>query len=301
MAWESVGRPQTKPLTRHLAETWYQMQPVKVDRPLSQRRIEAYEKIAKAGMFRPINWASVYCKETDEIYRVNGKHTSTLFATRVDPKSVPPIYVIIEEYTADTLNDCVNLYSTFDSKTQTRSSGDINMSFASVIPELTGLHSRMVNLAVGGLTWFKDPVSRMAGASTAEKAELLFEYPHWVLWLCGLLGVETGSVETALRQYRFMANVPVAGAMFATYHRDKKDATAFWRLVRDETGEAGSPDRKLAKYLFSCTIRRSKRDNVSSDVRREMYAKSIHAWNAWRRGIGTALNYFPKAELPKPA
>jgi hypothetical protein len=44
-----------------------------------------------------------------------------------------------------------------------------------------------------------------------------------------------------------------------------------------------------------------RKPNVKEAIagRREMMAKCIHAWNAWRRDERTALKYFKDAPIPK--
>ena len=50
----------------------------------SEMRLGVYEKVARAGGFRPVQWASADCDETGSTYRVNGKHTATASRKRFD-------------------------------------------------------------------------------------------------------------------------------------------------------------------------------------------------------------------------
>jgi hypothetical protein len=95
---------------------------------------------------------------------------------------------------------------------------------------------------------------------------------------------------------------PVFGAMYGCYLRSRKDATEFWKAVRDETGEKPDcPDRKLARWLLSSFVNVGLGSRIPEARRasqREFYVRSIHAWNAWRKGERTDLKYFPKATVP---
>lgn len=114
MGWQLDGIPKTYKVTPKLATEFAEMEAVNIDRPLSERRLQVYERQVHSGGFRPVTWAKAYCTETDAIYRVNGKHTSTLFS-RLPKELLNDLHVIIEEYICDTLGDVANLYSTFDS------------------------------------------------------------------------------------------------------------------------------------------------------------------------------------------
>ena len=87
--------------------------------------------------------------------------------------------------------------------------------------------------------------------------------------------------------------------MYKTWQKSKSAATEFWYAVRDETGaKPDLPDRKLAKFLSASRV--SSRSTVKSVSvgSREMFVKCIHAWNAWRSGEATALNYYQSAKTP---
>ena len=88
--------------------------------------------------------------------------------------------------------------------------------------------------------------------------------------------------------------------MFVTYQKSKKAATEFWTAVREETGQSPQfADRKLAKFLLTHGLRAIRHQQSRYRVKdREFFCKSIHAWNAWRKGDQTNLNY--RADKPIP-
>lgn len=291
--WKLSEKPRTIKVTRKFATEFSEMESIPNDRPLSERRLKIYQKLFSEGQFRPCTWATAKCAETGSTYRINGKHTSTMLSS-IDP--MPEFYVMLEEYYCDTLDDVAKLYSTFDSKTQARTSRDIYLSFAGTVPSLRDLAHHIIHLAVGGCgyhlwadSYFEKPA--------AERAELVVTHQDFALWLH--LIAQLGSDRT-----RHLQRIAVTAAMFATWQRDQEAASSFWSAVRDETGDSPDlPDRKLARLLL--TINREVGGRVKSiqarSSTREIYIKCIHAWNAWRNQKPTTLRYVANAPIPTVA
>ena len=300
MAWELKGMPKTVRVTTKIARDWSEMPAVQTDRPLSERRLQAYRRMVEIKGFRPVTWAKAYCKETDSTSRINGKHTSTLFAT-LDLEKYE-LLAVIEEYVCDTLEDLAKLYSTYDSRLQTRTAGDVNRSFSAVIPELADMPADFINNTVAGLAWWATPLA-VNKTTAAERAERLFDEVGFVLWLAELFHVGDKSRGGDRMPTRHLSRAPVIGAIRACYEKSQRGAAEFWTAVRDETGpRPNTPDRKLARYLtqMSVAIGSASADKPArfKATQREFYAKCLTAWNAWRRGDTTDLKYYPDKKLP---
>jgi len=296
MAYELVGTPRTEKVTQGLAMKFRDMDPVPHDRPLNPKRVEAYRKMLAAGLFRPVQWATVHCNETQATYRVNGKHTSSLFAEYEDLPQ--PVHATIEHYHCDDIDDVARLYATFDSRTQVRTTNDINRAFAAVDPDLAEIPTKIINLCVTAISYYKhgDTYAQVPAAERAES--LLDEYNKtFVNWVHEVLG------SSASDATRLLWRSPVVSAMYATHQKSKRDANEFWLAVRDGTGATPKkPDRVLNRFLLGKTVNsgaqatRRKRDSVAAP--REMYVKCLHAWNAWRRDTTTDLKYHAQAKIP---
>ena len=292
MAWRQKEKPRTSRATRESAEQFRLMDPPH-DRALSERRLQIYERMMKAGEFRPITWAKCFCLETNQEYRVNGQHTATLLS-KLDP--TPDVYVTVETYEADTLEDVSKLWSTFDSRIGVRTTSDINGGFAAAIPELREYSGRFINLIVTALSYHKwhDGYTQVPAA---ERAELLFDSADFALWVEQLLG----SGDT--KQFRHLHRGPVVAAMYATWLKSKKAATEFWQAVRDDIGRSPSlPDRRLSRWLLSMNVQHGQGARTARASRmarqREFYVRCIHAWNAWRKNVTSDLKYYPQAKIP---
>lgn len=294
MGWKYAEKVRTILATPSLVKEFCEMEPAPHDRPLSERRLMVYERILLAGQFRPVTWASCVCKETGTTYRVNGKHTSLLLLGR---KPFPEFYVTLERYVCDTLTDVANLYNTFDSGLASRSVNDVNAAFAASVPALRGVSLRTIGLCVNAIAFHKWSETELRKVPPAERAEELLDNQDFVEWTEPLLKGHTGQHVNSVR---WIARTPVVQAMYATYRRHKADADKFWNLVRSESApDRDDPSRVLARYLVRVVTGKTVGAGKKLVSTREIYVKCLHGWNAWRQGESTALNYYPKADVPK--
>jgi hypothetical protein len=297
MAYELIGTPRTEKVTQALAIRFRDMDPVPHDRPLNPKRVEAYRKMLNAGLFRPVQWATVHCNETQATYRVNGKHTSNLFAEF--DKLPQPIHATIEHYHCDDIDDVARLYATFDSRTQVRTTNDINRAFAAIDDDLALIPAKIVNLCVTAIAYCRHGDSYHV-VPAAERAECLLEDHNkvFVQWAHEILG------NSANEATRLLWRSPVVAAMHACYQKSRRDAMEFWLAVRDGTGPSNStPDRVLNRFLLAKAVNSGKQPAASRKKSalsspREMYVKCLHAWNAWRRDTTTDLKYHAQAKIP---
>lgn len=303
MAWKQSEKPRTILASRGLVDEFVNMEPAPHDRPLSERRLAVYQRILKAGEFRTVTWASVLCQETNCTYRVNGKHTATMLSGL---PSLPEFHVTVERYRCDTLNDVAKLYNTFDSTLASRTASDINLAFAATIRELAGVNPRYINLTVGAASFHTWNEVELRRVSPAERAETLLDHVGFCLWLQGITPKPGENGANPCGSARPILRAPVVAAMLATYQRGPRTAADFWVAVRDETAaNRNDPSRVLARYLLRAVMgggtARATGDGQRLATGREIYAKCIHGWNAWRKGDTTTLSYHAKAPLPVAA
>jgi hypothetical protein len=283
MGFELIGTPRAHRVTKKMAEAWATMEQVRNDRVLSVNRVEAYKTMAAKGMMRPVQWAKAVCLETNETYRVNGKHTSTAFSQL---ETIPEyVTAIVEEYHCETLRDVAELYGTFDTRMQMRTASDINKSFAGIDDELCDLPIKIVNLGVTGVSMWKWKNVYDKYPPT-ERAECLFD-SEVKLFLRFVYEVVGSSSST-----KRLRRGPVVWAMYATWKKSRSAAMEFWSAVRDETGDHNkTPDRMLSRWLLETSVGRRSGNP-------EMYARCVHAWNAWRSNSQTNLAYHADKPLP---
>ena len=294
MGWKLIGKPSTTRATKALATKFAEMETIPNDRDLSERRLMIYGRLFRAGLFRPVTWATCHCKQTGATYRVNGKHTSTMLSGMDDFSG--DFYVVLEHYEADTLEDVAKLYSTFDSRDSVRTVRDINSSFSSVVPELANIPAKTIGLAVSGMSYAKHQQAAWS-IPPAERAEALLDHVEFVVWLNELF--------YSRAECGFLMRVPVVAAIFLSYQRSRKDASRFWEAVRDQSSPRNdTPDRKIAKWLMQNSVNfglgASKVESRKAS-NREFLVRCLHAWNAWRKGVQTDLRYYAEKKVPAVA
>lgn len=290
MSWKLIESRTLKP-NHGLVSEFATMTPAKADRNILPSRMALLRKEMLTGRFRTAVWASAFCKDTKQTYRVNGKHTSTLLS-QMNGEAPKDIKLYVERYDCDTLEDVAALYATFDAKWSARSAADINKAFAASVPELEDIPTKIINTCVTGMaiaTW---------GASYGtypadQRAQFIIAESDFIVWASQILGGDQRKVKHLLRG-------AVVAAMYKTWKIAKTKAAEFWSLVLVGEGKVGSPERKLEKLLLTTTV------NYGNGARglkpasvREILAKCIHGWNAWATGTTSELKYFPKADLPE--
>jgi hypothetical protein len=287
MAWILADVKKTK-LTLKLAEKFAKMTPVPNERNLGKVRMRRLRKKVREHGALPFRWASADVEENGMTYRVNGQHTSAMFAG--EPSLVADnMFVTVEQYMCETMSDLADLYSQIDSSESSRTVGDINKSRAAVIPKLADCDKRIINMAVTALSrekWGDNYKHQLK----EDRAELLEEAPQFVLFMQEIHDSMPNSDWVILKR------VPVAHAMLATWRRNKREAKKFWIAVgRGDGPDAGTADRRLSKYLMRTKIASglagSSRNRGIGTVETQdlMYKRCIVAWNAWRRKKSTAL------------
>lgn len=294
MAWSMIGKPQTVKVDKALAERFAKMEPAGGDRQIKAWRVKSYQTAMVNGTFRTCEWAQAKCKENGKTYRVNGKHTSHAMVGMNGsmPKS---LYVIVEEYECDTLEDVARLYATFDSKKGVRSTGDINQSFAASVPALADVGSKIINLSVTGISYATWGIAGSSRVDADVRASLVNDNANFVLLLRETIGNPCRSTSHVTR-------AAVVAAMYLTWQKAKQASTTFWTAVKDGSGaDHNSPDRVLNKWLLQTsskihygTVTHAKMAGVH-----EMMVRCLHAWNAYRKGENTALRYFKDCDIPK--
>lgn len=290
-------------VTPKLAKDFAEMEATLIERTFKQKKVDYYLELLLNNEFAPCRFASAYCKEDKKTYRVNGQHCSKMFvaAGELGKENLKGQKVYVEEYECETLADVAQLFGTFDSKEQARSSADITHAVSQTIDKVKDLDAKLVNLAVGAINYAMGPTNQGGGrhVTAAERANVLYDCDNFVVWMKTTLG------DKKTDDNRDLWRVPVIAAMFQTYQSNKNEAKTFWRAVRDETGEKPElPDRKLAKFLRSLPAaggRGSGTPQAEKVVPKTIYGVSVTAWNMWKAGQTGNLKFKNTDEFPEVA
>lgn len=283
----------TQALTAALAKKYATMQPVPRERPLSPKRIRELTADIQAKKTIVFQWA---CAQVmGALYRVNGQHTSHLFYT--NPKLITGgLRVNVTTYECKDMAEVAELYSKFDSGVSSRNAGDVNRVYAGTLESLMDLPTWLVNLCTTGLAYAKWGEKYM-GKRREERAQLLTENEDFILFIQELSRTQGSG------GFKSMKKGAVVAAIYETYQLSEDISRQFWTAVRDATGVSPDlPDRQLNNFLITTALNSGANitGNKSAASRREVFAKCILAWNAFRRGEVTRLRYAPSKPLPTP-
>lgn len=294
MGWRHLQKPVTVKCTKAVAKEFAEMTPAPHDRNFNPNRASFLKAALSEGRFRLADFASVYCVATKKTYRVNGKHTSLVLCD-MNGSFPSDLYVTVERYEADTLEDVAKLYSTFDHKRSLRTVSDINKSFSAAHPDLAEIPSRIINTCVTALS-FATWEDQYHQHEVEQRAAMLLEHPNFAVWVYFLIQGHASHRHPIMRG-------AIVAAMFRTFQKHQKQSTEFWEFVRDESHPDNvHPTRVLAKWINTHTMRTGAvgaKKTSGVDSQRGMYVRSIHAWNAYREGETiTELKFFEKAKTP---
>ncbi len=266
------------PLTKTLATDFATMPAWRGERQLSERRLTYLLNELSNGQFFAPRWA--VAKLGDKMIRVNGQHSSTMLA-RLDelPASMT---AIIDTYEVQNETELGELFTKFDNPESTRRTRE---ALGALLPEELAKLSRATaeRIAAGmfyGITKFERGSARgvhVLGAAVQAS-------PPFAIW-----------VQDHVRS-RGLGRTAVIAAAFMTWKVDPESCKKFWALVDAEENPLPShPTRALAR-----AIREADRGRTSVQSMKALCAKSVQAWNFWRRDQNVQkLNYrghLPEAE-----
>jgi hypothetical protein len=282
-------------LTRAFAHTVNSKTPAPGDRPYRPALLKSLLAEMESSKFRPPEWAWAICEANDIIYRVDGKHTSKLLAEWPKDRELPVNRVHVSVFLCKDIQEVSELYSTFNSRESGRRIPDINRAFQGACFLLRDQPSWLVNVSIAGLAlarWELDTKK----IKPVTKAQLLLEYPDFVLWARTILeksGTSKGKLTRAA----------VVGAMARTYQRNKNKAHDFWTAVRDGSDpDPRAPSRVLQLYLIQLVMRNRTYDATKKQEKitdHMVMSKCMHGWNAYRKGTYTELRYKSTDKIPE--
>lgn len=271
MAWKQSEPYSLVPVTDGLLDQFVKMESCPGDRPMSDKRVEYLKNEINAGRFRGATLASVYCRETGKVYRVNGKHT--VMALMDSDRNGTMLQ--LEKFVADNLSDVADLYSTFDAAVNSRRSSDVNSSVCAAHPHLANLSTRTRNWLIAGLAFAKWGSNCFAKPPLA-RAKLVEGEDGLCTWILSTIDMIHVRKRSAFARY------PVIGAMVNTWRKDSEFAKQFWPQVfdHDETDPASGYTMLAVYILRACAFDGSKSINRVNP--RCLYIASIKIWNAIR-------------------
>lgn len=262
------------PLTMELAKRFYGMGRSFCERPFSGERVARLLAEFKDEPTLDFNWAVAILDGVE--YRVNGQHTSTIFATGKYP-ILPGLSVVLATYICSSRIEITNLWGHLDSRDSSRTRGEVVAAYAQTDAQLAKVPKSIVGLVASGISMAQHTaqLNSTPKLTSEEIGDLVLSNGEFILFCW--------SLSRNIEGQRKIRRAPVYAAMYSTYLVDPEACQLFWTAVRDGTGyPRRDPDRVLHNYLGETKVVSSSKKAYMSESREIFYSKCIHAWNAWR-------------------
>lgn len=273
------GKSETVPLTPELARELKEMTSYRGERRLQKHRMAAIQGWIDRGEFKDCVWSWAWLNGVR--YRTNGQHTSAVLMDNLAnfPKGVK---VHIEECFVDEEAELGQLFQRYDNASSSRSAQDIVGAAAAHMEGFASIARSNLMRIANGIVWHMNRGAVVL--SVGDRTRGLFEDPDFVV-----------AVQEFVKK-PICRRVPVIAAMHASWEKDSGGFLSFWNAVITESDpDPGAPTRALSRFLRELANTKESRSADSM-----IYAKCIHAWNAFRRHTTTNLNFFKYKKLPEP-
>lgn len=210
-------------------------------------------------------------------YRVNGQHTSYIYAQGLLP--IPEgCYVSLALYECARKSDISWLWNKLDHRSGGRTGPQMVAAWAAAFEELNSVVYGVPNAVLTGIC-----LASGQWESTADNTERKIQEN-----LPLILFVNRIVAPYAQRGNKFkpiLLRVAVQAAMYQTWQHDPEAAEVFWSAVASGDSYVNSPTRACREYLLSTTVASGYGTRAgNSDVAAVMKEKCIFCWNAWRKG-----------------
>lgn len=264
---------ETMPLTKELAVRMTSLKEVPGgDRKLNPSRIYHLERDIDSGLITCFRWVTANIKGSVDVYRINGQHTSTIFANGKEPRGT----VVLEHYVCDSIDDVTSLWSRFDTTFSARGKADVlNIAFGAD-SDLRDLPIKQSRVAANAIAIAEFGFGMTNKVSHYDKAQAAVMHKDFICWACRMFP-----------QRSMCLKVGALVAAFHTFSQDRDAATEFWREV--ESGENPDPysgSRALQRLLLEYSARsgqgaRNGKKSLRWDTMAEL---CMSAWHSWLSG-----------------
>jgi hypothetical protein len=262
---------ETIPLTRELVEKHMKMEPSPTERELDPSRLKYLRERADEGQLVAFNWAQA--RLGGKMIRMNGQHSSTMLS-ELNGSFPEGLHVHLDTYQADTPSDLAVLFRQFDARKSSRTIADIAGAYQGLHADLADVSRPVAKLAVEGIAYQQIHLDGTRSKADDDQYQI-FDDLRWhpfIKWMGELFSVKTPEMKL----------IPVAAAMFATYHVNEGQARIFW----DQVARGGVEfEDTAAATVLDAWLKAAK----DSDVKRRLnlrpanfYQGCIFAWNAFR-------------------
>jgi len=266
------------------------------ERPYNKKRMEDLKKKIEEGKAILFNWSCAYVVSDDELYRVNGQHSSHAILN-ID-KFPRGLKAVITEYACDTKDDLADLFAQFDPRSSSRTPADNIRAAQAARPKLQCLKPTIVNTIATGILIAGRNGKETRFSQADQKVAVVRDNEGFIEFFADIY---TGGDKIADAKHLYKA--AVAAVMYKTWCKDKVAADEFWTDVRDGVElKKSDPAYVACNYLLTANLSRIGGSGKKVTAF-EIYCRLIRAWNAFRKGdkITRLLRVREEDEAPKIA
>lgn len=246
-------QPEFTSLTPEIAKQVSMMPSLLGEREIKQDRMKFHAANIKAGRFFSPNWAEAVLKGTEQRFRINGHHTSTLLANAKDydvefplGEDGKPMPLVIEMWEIDSVDeDATALFNLFDNPKCARSNDDIMGLYRAHYPDLDAISNKFLMKMCNGIDLYLETSmnederasvlrTRDRGLHLAKDSHRNFAVAFWSF---------RESDHAA-----FLSKPGIVAEAFAEWLQDSHAAEEFWGYVlRDDHPDHDHVTRELGR------------------------------------------------------
>ena len=287
-----IGKPVIEQINPNRAERLLNYNHFDGQRVLRPKLINHYANKMREGLFRTCEIAIAklnYANGQGEYVLPNGQHQlNAIIQANVC------LMAKIETYECDTPDDLSLLYMQFDTSGSRSLSDLVRME---VVALEVDWPFRIAKLVVSSAAIKEN----MVQSTKEEKAALLKDYLKTGAFINHILNETVPKDVIKAKHTAHLTRSPVGYSMLVTWDKHQGDSQTFWLNVRDGKGlKRSMPEYKLRDFLKTVNFDKGRgASNLKTVGHHEMASKCITAWNAFRKGGPTKLQYFPAKPIPK--
>lgn len=270
-------------------------------RPLSMEHVEKLGQRMVNGKFNAGLVALVHYRDE------NGEKTTELINGQHQLNACLEFDTLFEgmlvEHTAeesDTPEDIANVFAQYDDG-RTRTKAHVAWYYG-CRAGMGDWSNKAVTLFSSAFAWLAGGARQSSGSSLSKEdaGQLLAKNKEACIFMHNLLyGEDSHRKPIPAAKVRHLERAPVIAAIAETWKKNAEDAEIFWTSVRDgDMLKHNDPAFMLRDHLMNSSLHVTRTKAKKSVDSRELYAKCLMAWNAYRTARITHLRYTHKFDLP---
>jgi hypothetical protein len=299
------SRPIVKKLTEEEAVEFQKIPLITyLERDLKDYRTEALKDAIINDQHIPYNWYRAHVGKGKKLYRINGNHSSKLFAE--EPSLIKDdMYVIYWDAYCDTDEEAASLYVGIDARVSARTRQDTYKAVVKADPKLRGVHKKVLNPVVTAIyaadIGYKFTKNSTSGVSEIKRASLVRDpvYRDFMLFIDRIASHNAKGVGPILRG-------PVLAGIFMLYSHgvNLNDLEKFVCFVRDGNHpNIAHPSTRLKSWLGDYTVSRNETSSGEADEKKKCAIPNVfmkwvvESWNRSYNGDMTPIRVHKNSKV----